>query len=329
MRRALPGVVIAALIISGCSRQPDLDRDPHTRMVLRPVEATTPEALDRAGTLISLRIEAAGLGRARVVRDGQQLIVDVLGKPDNAALADLAGRGELAFRKILDVTDGSAPGDASGPSAPPPALAEVMAKLGAAYQAAQGLTAVADPADERFQAFARLTPAEISVLPAEIQFRVPGINCDLLKKRPLRSTKDGAGRVVSCEEGAKVLLDAAKVSNADVKTAKAVQSATGDVVTIGFTAAGQAKWTDFTREAVSNAGNACAQSAVGMQGHCRVAIVLDNDVLTAPEIRGVITSDAQLAGNFTAQRAHALAADLTVGALPVAFDIVSVTLVQP
>jgi preprotein translocase subunit SecD len=329
MRRLLIGLVLAALAISGCTRKSDPSPSTSTRMVLLATDPTTPQEFDRAGSLIAKRIEAVGMGKAKVTRDGdKRLIVDVPGKPDEASLIDVAGRGLLTFRKVLRAADGTGP-DVATQRSGRPTLAQVQAKLGPAYQAAQGLTAVADPSDERLRAFASLTTDEIAVLPAEIQFRVPGISCFLLKARPHGSTKDGATRAVACEQAAKYVLDVVKVTGADVQMATAVNDLTGWAVNIAFAAEGQRKWTDLTREAYHNDGSACDQSALGNQGRCRIAILVDDTVITAPEILGVISDVAMLSGGFTKARAEILATQIRYGALPVAFDVVSLELVEP
>jgi preprotein translocase subunit SecD len=47
--------------------------------------------------------------------------------------------------------------------------------------------------------------------------------------------------------------------------------------------------------------------------------VLDNKIISAPEIQGVLTGDSQISGSFTAQSADDLAGQLRYGALPLTF----------
>jgi preprotein translocase subunit SecD len=63
----------------------------------------------------------------------------------------------------------------------------------------------------------------------------------------------------------------------------------------------------------------CGQTAIGDQGNCLVATVLDNEVVSAPEIQGVITGDARITGDFGPEEARLLASQLRFGALPVTF----------
>jgi preprotein translocase subunit SecD len=92
------------------------------------------------------------------------------------------------------------------------------------------------------------------------------------------------------------------------------------VVSLNFTGSGQDKWTNLTREAFNNEGQACDQGALGQEGRCRVAVVLDNKIISSPQIQGVLTGDSQITGQFDATTANTLASQLRYGALPVTFE---------
>lgn len=203
----------------------------------------------------------------------------------------------------------------------------VEQKVGAAaWAAASGLQAPADlTADpslaEKLKPFGTLSPQEIAVLPVGMQFNVPTITCAQLDKRPAASIKDENQQAVACESGAKYLLDKAKVLGTDVDDANAVLDQTSSwVVSLNFTGKGQEKWTALTREAFNNEGQACDQTALGQDGKCRVAVVLDNQIVSSPEIQGVLTGDSQITGSFDNKSANALASQLRYGALPVTFN---------
>ncbi|MEO3776995.1 protein translocase subunit SecD [Micromonospora sp. B11E3] len=204
----------------------------------------------------------------------------------------------------------------------------VEQKVGAA--AWQTASALQGPADlttdpslaEKLKPFGALTPREVAVLSPEMQFNVPTIGCEQLDKRPAASIKDENQKAVACEDGAsKYLLDVAKVLGTDVDDANAVIDQTSSwVVSLNFTGDGQKKWTELTREAFNNTGQACDQTALGQDGKCRVAVVLDNKVVSSPEIQGVLTGDSQITGNFDNKTANTLAGQLRYGALPVTFE---------
>lgn len=222
---------------------------------------------------------------------------------------------------------------ASASTEPVPASIEeqrkaVEQKVGAAsWQAANGLQAPADLASDpsladKLKPFGTLTPQEVAVLPAQMQFNVPTIGCAQLDKRPPASISDPKQQVVSCEDGAsKYLLDQAKVLGTDVDDADAVLDQTNAwVVSLDFTGNGQGKWTALTREAFNNEGQACDATALGQDGKCRVAVVLDNEIVSSPEIQGVLTGNSQITGNFNQKDASTLAGQLRYGALPVTFE---------
>ncbi|MEH1013423.1 protein translocase subunit SecD [Micromonospora sp. CPCC 206060] len=204
----------------------------------------------------------------------------------------------------------------------------VQAKVGAAaWAAASGLQAPADLSQdpslgERLKPFGTLTGREVAVLPVEMQFNVPTIGCKQLDERPPASIQDPKQKVIACEDGvSKYLLDVAKVEGTDVSDADAVLDQTSQwVVSLDFSSEGQEKWTNLTREAFNNEGQACDQSALGQDGKCRVAVVLDNKVISSPEIQGVLTGDSQISGSFNNKTASALASQLRYGALPVTFE---------
>ncbi|MFC7550968.1 protein translocase subunit SecD [Plantactinospora sp. GCM10030261] len=217
------------------------------------------------------------------------------------------------------------PSTSAPPAAPAPDTAAVQAKVGAAaWQAASGLQAPAgqDPAVlEQLKPFETLTPEEVAVLPPAMQFNVPQVTCDKLDQRPPGSITDPEQQAVSCEDGVtKYLLDVSKVLGTDVGDASGQLDQQGRwVVSLDFKGDGQGKWTDLTREAFNNEGQACEATALGDQQRCRVAVVLDNKVISAPEIQGVLSGTSQITGDFTNQTANQLASQLRYGALPVTF----------
>ncbi|WFE34962.1 protein translocase subunit SecD [Micromonospora sp. WMMD975] len=260
-------------------------------------------------------------------------------KPSSSAKVSASpsagGQGGMAPAPSASATPSATPSAAApSPSAsaePVPQSIEqqrqaVQQKVGAAaWAAASGLQAPADLATDpsladKLKPFGTLTPQEVAVLPVEMQFNVPTITCAQLDKRPAASIKDEKQKAVACESGAKYLLDVAKVLGTDVKDASAQLDQTSSwVVSLNFTGKGQEKWTALTRESFNNEGQACDQTALGQDGKCRVAVVLDNEIVSSPEIQGVLTGDSQITGSFDSKSANALASQLRYGALPVTF----------
>ncbi|OJF13536.1 protein translocase subunit SecD [Couchioplanes caeruleus] len=235
----------------------------------------------------------------------------------------------------------SAPAPAPSPSASTPApvsadvkeqRAAIAKKVGAAaWAAAEKLT---DPVDLStnpaaglpYKAFGTLSGEEVNALTPEMQFNVPTIGCDQLNKRTAGAIDDEKSKVVACQSGAKMMLDVAKVVGTDIDTATPqLDQTTGQwVVSLDFTSSGQSKWTELTREAFQPAANdSCLSAAQAMSTgatHCLVAVVLDKEVISAPEIQGVLSGQSQITGQFNATSAKELADKIKYGALPVTFD---------
>jgi preprotein translocase subunit SecD len=210
--------------------------------------------------------------------------------------------------------------------------AAIAKKVGAAEWAAAGKLSAppdlsSDPtAGKTFANFAKLTGDEVNALTPQMQFSVPTISCEQLNGRPPGAVDAPNQQVVTCDgTGAKMFLDVAKVVGTDIKTASPqLDQQQGQwVVSLNFTGEGQKKWTALTREAFTPPANSpCLTAASSLSSgatHCLVAVVLDKNVISAPEIQGVLTGQSQITGNFTASSAKELADQIKYGALPVTF----------
>ena len=238
---------------------------------------------------------------------------------------------------------GSAAASASGSATPRDIRKEqeaIARKLGpAAMNAAQ---AIQNPSEvladsnqlKVLEPFGELTPAEVALLPPQYQFNVPNVSCDLLNNRPAGSIDPTDQQVVACNAGktSKYLMDVAKVVGTDVASAKQARDPQrGWTVNIDFSGDGATKWSALTREAYNNEGNGCEESATAPrdtgQGAnvCLVAVVLDNEVVSAPAVQAVQTSDSQIYGQFNRESATLLANQIKYGALPITFQPGEVT----
>ncbi|MBT8225931.1 MAG: protein translocase subunit SecD [Dactylosporangium sp.] len=200
----------------------------------------------------------------------------------------------------------------------------VITKLGELYSLAQQLPDPDDsqPLDEQYVAmlapFGQLTAEEVAVLPADIQFRVPTISCKQLTERPAGAVADSEQKVVACEtrggDSTKHFLDVAKVVGEDVSGASFSNDPAegGWKVDLSFKSGGQDKWTALTKEAYNDGAEE------------QVAIVLDNRVVSAPQIKGVISGDAQITGSFDKKEVETLSRQLKYGSLPLSFEVESV-----
>jgi preprotein translocase subunit SecD len=289
-----------------------------TELTVRVVGKGDRAQVERVRDQLVKRAGAAGFrDPAAVLQGDDTIMLSVAGTTVGEDLKRLVVRGELRFRRIVSSTMDSSTGVDAPSATGPVALSAVIAKLGPVYEAARGLRdpAQADPA--ALAAFGTLSPAEVAVLPAQMQYAVPTITCRQLDARPAGAVSAAGERVAACagQPGGgreKFLLDVAAVTDTDVREARAANSESGWAVTVTFTGAGQARWTGLTREVTSGDPNAR-----------RVAIVVDNAVVSAPAIMAVIPGDAMIAGSFTEVQVRALAAQLGSGALPLDLAVVS------
>jgi preprotein translocase subunit SecD len=247
----------------------------------------------------------------------------------------------------------SAPGSsAPGTTAPPSGSAtatprntqkeqqEILRKVGeAAFTAAQSIqdpdAVLQDTAMiKQLEPFGKLTPTEVALLPPTLQYNIPNITCDTLNKRPAGSIDKIDQEVVGCngEQTSKYFMDKAKVVGTDVAAAKQARDPQrGWTVNIDFSGEGSGKWSSLTREAYNNEGGTCAESATaprdeGTGGNvCLVAVVLDNEVVSAPAVQAVQTSNSQIYGQFNKESATLLANQIKYGALPITFEPGDVT----
>jgi len=210
-------------------------------------------------------------------------------------------------------------------------VADVQKKVGAAaWAAAEKLTAPVDlstdpKAGQAYAAFGKLGGAEVNVLPAQMQFDVPTISCAQLAARPNGAIDDVSKQATVCYNGGKILMDKAPVVGEDIsKASPQLDQQNGQwVVSLDFKGEGSTKWANLTRQAfTATSSDPCYVAASAMYGqidHCAVAVVLDKEVISAPQIQGVLTGTSQITGQFTATSAKRLADQLNFGALPVTF----------
>ncbi|GAA2130769.1 protein translocase subunit SecD [Glycomyces algeriensis] len=205
-------------------------------------------------------------------------------------------------------------------------LDEVWAKVGPdAAATAQALTAAPDEATGALlEPFGTLKPEEVALLPASVQFFIPQITCETLDARPPGAVQQPDIEVTACQapEPAaaddpsltfqyKFLLQPATVLGSDVTSADVGTDQANlnqFVVNVQFSTEGAEKWGALTTENLQS----------------QVAIVLDNEVVSAPTIQEVSSNSTQISGEFTADEANQLADQLNFGSLPTNFVVETV-----
>lgn len=259
-------------LVSGCELPLAAPSGPTVTTVLVPRAGSDVTSASLAASAAILGRRLAAVSRAHVVvtvRNGRLVV-----QADPAAtqaLPDLLAPGHLALRRVVEAV----PLTPSAGSATAP----VSARSGDVY-----------------------SPASFTAL-----------QCG----RPENAAGGAAGApgqdIVACDSTGTVKfhLAPAQVVGADVKSATASGDQYDDafLIDVSFTARGQSRFTDLTRETYGAAPPTN-----------QIAIVVDG-VVSAPVIQAVITGDAQITGAFSKRQAEALAASLSSGILPLAFAV--------
>jgi hypothetical protein len=135
-------------------------------------------------------------------------------------------------------------------------------------------------------------------------------------------------QVVSCDSsGNKYALDVAKLQGTQIGNAVAELSTTSNQweVLLTLKSAGATAFSNLTSE---QAAKYLPLATTNQNDYWldTIAVVLDGNVITAPETEGAIPGgNAQITGNFTRAQAEELAAQLQSGALPVDFRVSSIS----
>jgi preprotein translocase subunit SecD len=140
-------------------------------------------------------------------------------------------------------------------------------------------------------------------------------------------------QIVSCDSsGNKYALDAAKVPGMQISNAVAAPSTTSSQwdVTLRLKSAGAAAFASLTTEQVAKYYPGSQAGNQDDQWLDTIAVVLDGNVITAPQTASPIPGGiAQIAGNFSQAQAEELAADLQSGPLPADFRVSAISTSAP
>jgi SecD/SecF fusion protein len=153
----------------------------------------------------------------------------------------------------------------------------------------------------------------------------------VLDSFPSGTVPDGTeGLVIPGDPGEDLVLGPAAVSGEEVSTASGIFDPQGSaqwVVSIEFRSAGGQAWTDLTGAA------ACSPNGSAQR---RVAIVLDEAVISSPQVSptvacgvGITGGGTIITGGFTEEEATDLALLIRAGALPVPVEVISQGTIGP
>lgn len=209
--------------------------------------------------------------------------------------SQIANPDAFAFRVVVE---GTLPANDMGTPGPATAttLDQVWEKVGAeAKETAESLVAPPPQGgeDSNLKVFGTLAPAEVELLPATIAFRVPYVHCGQLREQP-RAYPDPAAETVLCDtQGTKYLLRPVAINATGLRNATVENDPLngGWKVLLAFTDGGSKTWADLT----------------GANINGQVAMVLGDEVLSAPTIMSAITGgNTEITGQFTQEEAEGL-----------------------
>ena len=310
---ALTAVLAGGTMAGQASWAPKLalDLEGGTQMILAPkVEGNTginEDQLNQAVAIIRQRVDGSGVAEAEIsTQSGRNVVVSLPGTPSKETRALIQASADMNFRPVIQAGAGAAVPEAQ--RTPEDKLPKPTA-------------APTNSSDENW-------------VTADVYKKFEALDCDN-PSQDKQERSDPAKPLVTCEPAAdgkpavKYILGPVEVKGSDIKTSsfQLQRGAQGAVtnewaVDIQFNDQGTAKFKTVTERL--NQFYVAAGGATGSDPKSQFAIVLDDQVISAPRSQAVITDGRpQITGGFTEQSAKALSDQLRFGALPISFDIQS------
>jgi SecD/SecF fusion protein len=325
MTRATVWRVLTALLVLGVTGFFAITKDPQlgldlrggVQIVLETQDSATTEAnaesTDRAVEVLRNRVDALGVAEPTLARSGERrIIVELPGLEDASEAENAVGRtAQLTFHPVLgpgdpaDLPEADRPEDADpeGTTAEPTAAPPDPS----APPAASPSPTSSPQADDENDVAAE---GEVELFNPTVEQTVLDDTGNPIRIAPAELTGDGVG-------DASVFFDPTQQVRA---------------VTVEFRGDGGSRWEQLTADA---ACNEIGQQRPDGDPMRRVAIVLDGEVISSPQVDprvpcvGIVGGSTQITGNFTQEEAADLAALIQGGALPVPVDILSSSTVGP
>ncbi|MFJ5860168.1 protein translocase subunit SecD [Pseudarthrobacter sp. NPDC092439] len=315
------GVIIAALTAvlaggtmsgqAGWAPKLALDLEGGTQMILAPrVEGGSDineEQLNQAVAIIRQRVDGSGVAEAEIsTQSGRNVVVSLPGTPSTETRELIQASADMNFRPVLLNGDGTAvPKESRTP-------ADKLPKPSA------------EPANS----------SDTNWITPDVYQEFEALDCNSPEAEKAERS-DPAKPLVTCEPGTgttpaiKYILGPVEVKGSNIVTSSfQLQAGAQGAVTnqwavnIQFDGEGTEKFKAVTERL--NQFYVAAGGDSGTDPKAQFAIVLDDQVISAPRAQAVITDGRpQITGGFTEQTAKALSDQLRFGALPISFEIQS------
>lgn len=322
---ALLAALYAGVFLGGDDHTPKLGLDLRggTTVTLRAVtesgDAPSGADLEVARQIIEDRVNGMGVASAEVTTEGDRNIIISVPGGAGEQIHQLGATALLEMRPVVGAlpADPAADPNATDPNAAQADAAEAVPTDGQSAAPEQTPAPEETPASESSQApdAAEPGPTEDTGGTQSVQQGAdtqeeaaaiaPTLDCS---KVNVNASQPGENQfMVACGEGGiKYILGPVIFKGTQITNATSgfdTQTGQGWVVSLDLDNAGRGAWADYT------AANIGAQTA----------IVLDQRVLSAPQINARIDGTTQITGGFTQETAANLANSLKYGALPLTF----------
>ncbi|NED95582.1 protein translocase subunit SecD [Phytoactinopolyspora alkaliphila] len=260
------------------------------------VEANS-ENTDRAVEVLRRRVDALGVSEPSLSRSGEnRIIVELPGLEDPTEASEALGRtAQLTFHPVLGY----------GP-----------------VEGEEEATTDDEGTDEEATEDEATEDEATEDAPAEEDTAEDGATDEEFDPTAEES-------VITDERGQPIVVGPATMTGEEVSAASAqfdIQTAGGWFVTIDFSGQGATDWASLTGQA------ACFQQGDPQR---RVAIILDDEVITSPTVQdatcdiGQRGGNTRITGNFTQESSEELSALIEGGALPLPVEVIEQRVVGP
>ena len=315
-----------------------LDLKGGTRITMIADGSPSKENLTEAANIIDQRVNGSGVSEAEVTTQGNKyIVVEIPGDTSNTLVETVKRQAQLRFRTVACTSQAPGPcGSATGPSQlptsqPSPSLSTTPSSSPKPSKSASPKNRPAFAAPSKTPSpSATQSPSPTSSPSASTSTEHDPAKMGLafindpgpeaiaaFNKYSCPSTKpvvDDANKfLVTCgtedDAATKYLLSPAVVEGTDLTSASAgvPQQQVQWQVDISMGGEGKQVFADLSQNMVNTPK--------------QFAIVLDGQVISAPQFTGVITNgQSTITGNFTEASAKSLATSLKYGALPIAFQ---------
>ncbi len=297
--------------------------------------------MNTAVEIIERRVNGLGVSEAEVQTQGRENIIVNIPKGTNSEQArkQVGTTAQLYFRPVLTVAAGGPTAPQPKPKPSPSASAPDKAtdKGGAdkatspspsATPQGRAVTDGLKAPSPKPSGSAADKPAPTPSTPpatAALEKKFTDLNClDQTERGNVGEGVKPEDPTVACGKNSagqweKYVLGPAEVSGKDVDDAKGQldQQRGMWIVTMDFTSAGSKKFQAIT-----------SKLSQQQSPQNQFAIVLDGEVVSAPQVNQTLSANAEISGSFDQQSAQDLGNILSYGALPLSFEEQSVTTVS-